>query len=69
MKLIINNWRFIGGYGYTEKDHAWVYKYEGSKPMPVKSRWMVKGKKGKKKILSFHRTQHEALERAVAFLF
>ncbi len=68
-RIVIKDWGFTGGYGYTHKDHAYVYRYEGMKPRPVQLRWMAKGKKGKRKLLSFHKTQHEALERAAAFIF
>ena len=69
MSKTLKDWGFTGGYGYTTKDHAFVYRYTGSKPRPVNSRWMAKGKRGKKKLLSFHKTQSEALARAVKFLF
>lgn len=69
-RIVIDNWSFTGGYGWSSKtNHAYIYKYTGSKPQPVKSRWMLKGKKADKTIKMYFGTQHEALTEAVKFLF
>jgi hypothetical protein len=63
-------WQLTGGYGWNLKtDHAYTYKYMGGAPQPVNQRWKLVAKKGNKKIKMYFKTQHEALEKAVKFLF
>jgi hypothetical protein len=66
----MSNWENRGGYGWNLKtDHAYVYKYIGKKPRPVKDRWKVVGRKGVKRINMCFKTEHEAIERAASFIF
>ena len=64
-------WKLYGGFGHDYRRHAYVYKYTGSNPQPVKERWKTILFNSRKKVVSTHyfKTQHEAIKQATVLIY